>query len=109
MKLIAAKHARETVEKSRVESLTATIEDYKNREIQLANAIVQLQTHHCRPDFLATLFVKKIVSFCSRRLKGLKVKELEDLTDVQKNLLDKLRPECKTLASHIEDLQSKYK
>ena len=41
-------------------------------------------------------------------IQGLKVKELEDLTDVQKILLDKLRGECKTLASHIEDSQSTY-
>jgi hypothetical protein len=45
--LIAAKHAKEIVESSRFESLTATIDNYKNREVELANAIMQLQTHHC--------------------------------------------------------------
>ncbi len=46
--LISAKHAKETVEKSRIDNLTTTIENYRNREIELANAIVQLQTHHCK-------------------------------------------------------------
>lgn len=41
--------------------------------------------------------------------KGLTVKELEDLIEMQKKLLSKLKNECKVLNEQLEILAVKYK
>ncbi len=48
-------------------------------------------------------------SFCIFKKKGITVKDLEDLIEKQKKLLNKLKEECKILNEQLEVLAIKYK
>lgn len=42
-------------------------------------------------------------------IEGVTVKELEDLVETQKKLIDKLKSECKSLNEQLEIIAAKYK
>jgi cell division protein FtsX len=84
--LIAVKHSQVTLKHSRDDSLKELIEKSNNRENQLAIGIETLQTRYC-----------------------VTVKDLEDLIEMQKKLLNKMKKECKTLNDQLEVLAIKYK
>ena len=81
-----AKHAKESVENSRNESVKQLAEKYEKRESQLASGIEALQARYC-----------------------VTVKELEDLIEMQKKHLNRLKGECKLLNEQLEILAIKYK
>ena len=81
-----AKHSKTTLENSRDENLKQLTGKYEKREQELANGIEALQARYC-----------------------LTVKDLEDLIEKQKLLLNKLKEECKVLNEQLEILSLKYK
>ena len=81
-----AKHAKESIENSRNDSVKLLAEKYEKRESQLAGGIEALQARYC-----------------------VTVKELEDLIEMQKKHLNKLKGECKLLNEQLEILAMKYK
>ncbi len=86
IKLVVIKHSTDTIEISRKDNLKQVKEDYEARETQLAEGIEVLQTRYC-----------------------ITLKELEDLIELQKRHISKLKTECGTLTEQLEILAIKYK
>lgn len=81
-----AKHSKSALENSRDENLKQLAGKYEKREQELASGIEALQARYC-----------------------LTVKDLEDLIEKQKLLLNKLKEECKLLNEQLGILSLKYK
>lgn len=84
--LVSLKHSKNTLENSRDTNLQETKSKFESREIQLASGIEALQVRYC-----------------------LTVKELEDLIELQKKHITKLKSECRTLNEQLEILAVKYR
>lgn len=84
--LLSVRHAKNSIEVTRSKSIKEITEKYESRESQLASGIEAIQARYC-----------------------VTVKELEDLIQMQKKLLTKLKSECKTLNEQLEILAIKYK
>ena len=78
--------AKKKLESSKRENVNEVVLRYEERESKLAAGIEALQARYC-----------------------LTVKELEDLIEMQKKLLRRLKNECKVLNEQLEILAVKYK
>ncbi len=80
------KHSKDTFEHSREDNIKQVREQYEVRESQLAEGIEALQSRYC-----------------------VTLKELEDLIELQKRHINKLKTECGTLNEQLEILSIKYR
>lgn len=104
---MSLRHSKETVEVTRVDNLKDLKQKYENREAELAEGIEALQVRYSKLSvfgLLADYISNKIGQY-----QAVTVKELEDLVEVQKKHIDKLRTECKTLNEQLEILVLRYK
>ncbi|CAF0876579.1 unnamed protein product [Brachionus calyciflorus] len=84
--IVSIKHSKEVIENQRQDNIKQLTNKYQERESQLAQGIEAIQARYC-----------------------LTVKELEELVDSQKKLINNLRSELKTCNEQLELLALKYK